>query len=81
LSEYCARYLQGHVTEEENPDSQTQHAIVKPKVARHSKRRECHAGSVEVVDDVKEENERKQSNDNVTACLFYRRTGNGRARA
>ena len=39
-------------------DAQAEYAIVEPQVARHAKRRVCHAGAIEVVDDVKEENKR-----------------------
>ena len=55
-----------------NPARLTSALIVESKVARHSNRRVCHAGAIEVVGDVKEENERKQPNGNLAAGVFCR---------
>jgi hypothetical protein len=64
--------LQGHVTEEENADAEAEHAIVEPQVARHANRRVCYAGAIEVVGDVKDENEGKQLSGNVAPGVLCR---------
>jgi hypothetical protein len=81
LSEYRARYLESYVTEEENPNAETDHPIVKSKVTGHSNRRICDAGAIEVIGHVKEEYEWKQSNGNLTPGMFRRRSCNGPNRA
>jgi hypothetical protein len=70
LSQDRARDLQGHIADEENADAEAEHAIVESQVARHPNRRVCHAGAIEIVGEVKEENEGEQPNGNATTGVF-----------
>jgi len=66
--QHRARYLQGHIAEEENADSQAEHAIIEPKVARRSNCGAGHTRAIDIIGDVKEENKRKQPKRNMVAC-------------
>jgi len=68
LDQHRARYLQGHIAEEENADSQAEHAIIEPKVARRSNCGAGHTRAIDIIGDVKEENKRKQPKRNMVAC-------------
>src|SRR5215475_8602296 len=72
LSQHRARYLQGHIAQEEDADAETKHAIIEPKVARHSNPGVSHARAIEIVRDVKEENEWQQPKRKAAPCASSR---------